>query len=211
MPLVVLGFVGQPTTIGTSAEWSDGNYRFAGGTDPLILAYSLLLIMLYLLLLNYSELGEQGALFPGVFRRFVAFWLDFIFAIMIFAPIIGILPTLVEWRRTGIFQWNFERTIPAPGDGLIALIGVLLIFVGLVFYYAWPLWRHKPSPGACIMGYQIIPDEGVTLTTRKALLRTVLGFSAIAGWPFAPFIARDRKNGKFWLDKVFHTRAVKLS
>jgi hypothetical protein len=43
-----------------------------------------------------------------------------------------------------------------------------------------------------------------------ALLRTLLGFIAACGAYLAPFIARDRKKGKFWLDKVFDTRAVTL-
>jgi uncharacterized RDD family membrane protein YckC len=210
IPLVVLGFVGQPVSMGVSAGWTDGNYRFAGGTDPFALAYSLVLITLYLLLLYYSELGKQVTPLPGIFRRFVAFWLDFVLALTLLTPIMGILPTVMEWRRTGVFEWSFERTTPAPGDGLLALVGVLPTFVGLAFYYTWPLLRRKPSPGTCIMGYQIIPDDGVEMTIRKALLRTMLGFVATAGWPVAPFIERDRKNGKFWLDKVFRTRAIKL-
>jgi hypothetical protein len=210
MPFVVLGFVGQPLSLGASAEWSDGNYRFAGGTEPWALAYSFLLIVLYLFMLFYSELGEQGLPLPGVFRRFIAFWLDFALAMMLFAPILGIVPTVTEWKRTGVFEWSFERTTYVPSDGLIVICGVLLTFVGLVSYYTWPLLCRIPSPGACIMGYQIVPDEGVTLTTRMALLRTLLGFVATAGWPIAPLVARDKGKGKFWLDKVFRTRAVKL-
>ena len=82
--------------------------------------------------------------------------------------------------------------------------------VGLVSYYALPLVRRKPSPGACIVGYQIIPDDGTTLNFRTAVLRTLVGFIAVAGAWLAPFIARDRKEGKFWLDKIFGTRAVTL-
>jgi len=123
----------------------------------------------------------------------------------------GILPALTEWKRTGVLAWNFERTTQAPGDNLMATIVGVSCFVGLILYYTFPLVRGKPSPGDCIVGYQIIPDEGTTLSFRKALLRTLMGF--IAAWAFylAPFVARDRKNGKFWLDMVFGTRAVKLS
>ena len=210
MPLVVLGFVGQLPRVGVSAEWSDENYLFAARTDPWALAYSLPLIALYLLLLLYSEPGEQGAPLPSVFRRFVACWLDSLLAIMVLAPIIGILPIVLEWKRTGVFEWHFERTIYVPGDGLIIICGFLPTFAGLAFYNAWPLLRRKPSPGTCIMGYQIVPDEGITMTMGTALLRTLLGFVAAAGWPVAPFVARDKGTGKFWLDKVFRTRAVKL-
>ena len=43
------------------------------------------------------------------------------------------------------------------------------------------------------------------------MLRTFLGFVAVSAFYLAPFLARDRKKGQFWLDKVFGTRAVRLS
>jgi uncharacterized RDD family membrane protein YckC len=125
-------------------------------------------------------------------------------------PIVGILPTLTEWRRTGVFEWNFERTTHAAGDGWLIGIATTSCFVALIIYYAYPLIRRRPSPGACIAGYQIIADEDATITPQKAVLRTLLGFVATSAWYLAPFIARDRKQGKFWLDKVFDTRAVKV-
>jgi len=207
--LVVRGFVGQPTNLGVSAEWINDRYRFAGGTAPWALAFALLVSGLYLLLM-YASPAVQRQPLPGVFRRFVAFWLDFILAMMVVAPILGILPALTEWRRTGVFEWNFQRTTPAHGDWLLATIGVALCFVALLFYYALPLIRLRPSPGTCIVGYQVLPDEGTTLSLRTALLRTLLGFVAVAAAYIAPFVSRDRTKGKFWLDKVFGTHAVRL-
>jgi hypothetical protein len=196
-------------TIGLTSEWNNGRYYFAGGTALWALAYALVLTGLYFLLMNASSC-ELGQPLPGVFRRFVAFWLDFILAIFAVGPVLGILPALTEWRRTGVFAWSFERTTPAPGDTLLAAVGLLLGLTTLVFYYALPLVLGKPSPGTCIVGYQVIPDEGKTLSFRRAVLRTLLGFIAPCAAYLAPFISRDRKNGKFWLDKIFGTRAVKL-
>lgn len=207
--LFIIGSVGEPTTLGISAGWTNNRYTFAGGTAPWALAFALVMIGLYLLLM-YSSHDALGLPLPGIVRRFVAFWLDFIFAIMTVGPILGILPMLTEWRRTRVFQWSFERTTESPGDGIIATIGVLLIFIALVFYFALPLARRRPSPGACILGYQIVPDEGTTFKFRAALLRTLLGFIAACCWWLAPFLSRDRKKGKFWLDMVFETRAVRL-
>jgi uncharacterized RDD family membrane protein YckC len=208
--LFVVSFVYEFPTIGASAQWTNGRYRFAGGTAPWALGCGLLIIGLYLLLM-YASPSDFGQPLPGVFRRFVAFWLDFILAMLAVAPIVGILPTLTEWKRTGVFAWNFERTTPAPGDALVAMIGLVFCTVGLVFYYALPLIRRKPSPGACILGYQIIAEEGTALSFRIALLRTLLGFIAVCCAYLAPFVARDRKKGKFWLDKVFGTQAVMLN
>ena len=58
------------------------------------------------------------------------------------------------------------------------------------------------------MGYQVLPDDGSTLTVGRALLRTLLGSAAVSIPFIAPFVARDRSKGKFWVDQVFQTRAV---
>jgi len=60
------------------------------------------------------------------------------------------------------------------------------------------------------LGYQVIPDEGRSLTLSDAIVRTLLGFLAVAMAWFAPYVLRDRKKGKFWLDRIFNTRAVTL-
>jgi hypothetical protein len=210
--LIVLSIVlsgAQPVTFGASAEWSDGRYQFAGGTNPPALLLAAVAISLYILLM-YAVPSELGKPLPGLFRRYVAFWLDFILAMVGITPILGLLPMIVEWRRTGVFRWTFARGSSAPSDGLLATLSVSVTFVALLFYYAWPLIRRRPSPGACVLKYQVLPDDGETLPLRSVVLRVLLGFVAVASFPIAPFISRDRKNGKFWLDKVFNTRALLL-
>lgn len=211
--LSVLPFVGivtGPTRIGLWAQWSNDHHSFGGGTQPWALVFSALTIGLYLLLM-YAVPSGAGMPLPGVVRRFVAFWLDFVLAMMAVAPIFGAVLALTEWRRTGVFQWAFERANAAPGDRLLIAAQLLLCSVALAFYYAFPLLRRRPSPGTCVVGYQVIAEDGITLTVRTALLRTLLGFVALCLAYLAPFIERDSKNGKFWLDKVFGTRAVMLS
>jgi hypothetical protein len=204
-----VSFFSEAATYGISAEWTNGSYRFAGGTHPVALTFSLIVSVLYCLLM-FAPTPSLGGPLPGVLRRFVAFWLDFILAMTLIAPVMGVLPTLAEWKRTGNFEWNFERTTHAAGDGWLTAVGVLLLFAGLVFYYAFPLVRRRPSPGACITGYQIVPEEGVTMTLKTAILRTLLGFIAACAAYIAPFVARDGTKGKFWLDAIFGTRALIL-
>jgi uncharacterized RDD family membrane protein YckC len=86
----------------------------------------------------------------------------------------------------------------------------MICIAGLLFYYAFPLTRRRPSPGACIAGYQIVSDDGLTMIVRTAIMRSLLGFIAAGAAYLAPFVARDRKKGKFWLDAVFDTRALTL-
>jgi uncharacterized RDD family membrane protein YckC len=207
---LVLSFVYEIPAIGVSAEWTNNRYSYSGGTTPWAIASAFLVAVLYFLLMYASPSGT-GQPLPGVFRRFVAFWLDFMLGMVAIAPFLGILPLIREWRRTGVFAWTFVRTTPAPGDTLQATVGVLCCSVALVCYFALPLIRRKPSPGTCILGYQVIPVEGTTVGLRTAVLRTLLGFIAVCAAYLAPFVSRDRKRGQFWLDKVFGTQAVRLS
>jgi uncharacterized RDD family membrane protein YckC len=206
---IFIGNISEPATYGISQQWTNEDYSFAGGTHPVALMLALLIAVLYLLLM-FAPPTSLGEPLPSVFRRFVSFWLDFILAMTLIAPVMGILPAITEWKRTGSFQWHFERTLHAPGDGWLTAFGLTFLVAGLVFYFSFPLIRHKPSPGACITGYQIVPDDGTTMTVRTAVLRTLLGFIAACAAYLAPFVARDRKKGKFWLDAVFGTRALRF-
>jgi uncharacterized RDD family membrane protein YckC len=198
----------EPYTVGASASWVNGRYHMAGGTNPLELCFAALIGGLYVLLLFAPPVAGDRA-FPGVFRRFIAFWIDFLLAMFMIAPVLGIVPTITEWQRTQQFQWTFERDTVASGDAWIAGVSVFFAFVLLTFYFALPLIRRKPTPGACVLGYQIVSDSGEALTLRAAVLRSLLGFIAVCSAYLAPFLFRDRKAGKFWLDKVFHTHAVR--
>jgi uncharacterized RDD family membrane protein YckC len=206
---VFLGYISEPAKFGLTQQWTNGTYSFAGGTHPVALILALIIAVLYLLLM-FAPPANLGEPLPSVLRRFVNLWLDLFLALMAISPIIGILPAVTEWRRTGTFRWSFTRTLHAPGDGWLTAVGAILVIAGLVFYFAFPLIRRRPSPGACIIGYQVVPNDGTTMTPRTAVFRTLLGFIAACVAYLAPFIERDSKNGKFWLDKVFGTRAVML-
>jgi hypothetical protein len=195
-------------TIGASVEISNGNYRFVGGTRPRYVALALLMAVSYVALMNATVPVSTRPL-PGVFRRFVAAQLDFM-AITVLGSVVGILPVLAEWKRTGQFAWTFERNTPSSSDDFIAILGALLCFVLMFVYFLVPLIRRRPSPGACILGYQIIPDKGQSLTIENAAMRIILGSVALGSWPLTPFIHRERSRGKIWIDSVCNTRAVKL-
>ena len=205
----VIAFCVTSTTIlGVSSESSsDGGYNLSAGTEPWAICVATLIIALYILLL-YAEPARVDQPFTSLFRRYLAFWIDFFIAMSATAPIVGILPAVIEWRRTGLFQWSFERTFPAPNDEFMSTATLLLATGIVVLYYAAPLVRRKPSPGSCILGYQLVPDPERTITIGMAVLRTLLGFVAVC---LAPFTARRHGKGKFWLDKLFGTRAVRLN
>ena len=205
---MIVALSSEPATFGLSQTWTNGQYRFSGGTSPLLLLLSVWFLTLYVLL-NRGKPVLVGRPLPGIIRRFVAFLLDFVVAMLIFTPVLGIVPTVVEWRRTRVFQWHFERTFLAPADSLLvnSLMGAIAIL--LFLYFLLPLVRRRPSPGTCILGYQVIADEGGAIKFDTAILRMFLGFIALLVWPISASLGRDRQNGKYWVDRVFKTRAVR--
>jgi len=189
-----------PYTIGLSGEFSQDKYRIAGGTAPWALTFAILIISLFFSLMC-ARPAEYEPMPSGWLRRTIAFWIDFVLAVTAVGAVLGTLPMVVEWRRTGVFVWNFERTTPAPGDALLSVFLFVLAVPALVFYYALPLVRGRPSPGACVMGYQIVADEGVALTWDLAIKRTLWGWTSFLG---------DRKRTKLRIDESYKTHAVKL-
>jgi hypothetical protein len=197
--MLVMSSLDAPTTIGLSGESSGDRYRIAGGTAPWALFFAALAIALYLLLM-YSSPAHHGRTILGWWQRLAAFWLDFFLAMMTVSPILGLLPVLAEWRRTGVFAWSFERTSPAPGDGLVFAVMFAIAIPALALYYTWPLVRGRPTPGACIMGYQIVGNNGPTLTLGAALRRTLWGFTFLRDW----------REKSLRIDEISETHAVGL-
>jgi len=198
--LVAIFSADTPFTIGLSGEFSHDKYQIAGGTAPWALAFAVLIIILFFLLMNTPP-AKHEPLSSGWWRRTIAFWIDFVLVITAASAVLGILPMVVEWRRTGVFVWNFERTTAAPGDDLLFFLLFVLAVPVLALYYAWPLVRRRPSPGACVMGYQIVANEGATMTWDVAIKRTLWGWTAFLG---------DRKKAKLRIDESYNTHAVKL-
>ena len=196
-------------TIGVSSELSNGNYRLVAGTRPQYLTLALLVVIAYVALMKVT-IPPSTRPVQGVVRRLLAFLLDFMLALMPMGSVLGLIPVLVEWKRTGRFAWVFERNMPTPSDDLIANIGVSMCFILLFLYFLVPLIRRRPSPGTCILGYQIIVDPGQSFTLGKAAARIFLGCIAVGFWPVTPFIGRERQVGKIWIDRVCSTRAVEL-
>jgi hypothetical protein len=99
LPIVMLllfsGFLkSDAISLGASVEWSNGQYRFAGGTESWALMLAVGIIGFYLFLV-YSPPTSPGGPIPGVFRRFIAFWIDFMVGVFAIAPILGAVPTLL--------------------------------------------------------------------------------------------------------------------
>jgi RDD family len=197
-------------SLGFSIETVDGRTSISGGTHPALICFAVVFMLLYTNLM-LAEAPTTGISYPGVFRRFVAFYVDFLFSMLTITPLIGIIPMFVEWKTTGVFEWTFERNTSAPSDPVVLAITMLAGGSALLLWYALPLVLGRPSPGCLVLRYQIVSVEAKPIPWRTAISRVLLGFIAACAALIAPFVARDRKKGQFWLDKVFDTRAVKIT
>lgn len=199
----------EEIAFGASIEWVNGEYAFSAGARPWSIGLAAVILVAFVVFMQARGV-ESARPLPGLLRRFGAFWLDFVLALFALGPLLGIVPMVVEWRRTGVFTWYFARNTQAAGDVSVALLLTSLLIIGLLFYFTIPLVLRRPSPGACVAGYQVVADVGYSLSLRRALLRNLVGYIALCSAWIAPFVGRNQQDGKFWLDKVFHTRAVHL-
>jgi uncharacterized RDD family membrane protein YckC len=191
---------------GAAPTWLDGNYGFEAGALPWSLAVGILGLSLLFALISSSG-GKTTGPMPHLFRRWIAGWIDWILAFVVPTPFAGLAFAWIEYRRTGVFKWISQS--PEPSDPQLGAIA-LFIFLSSVLYYAIPWWLGKATPGACIFGYRVSPDEGSRLTLVSAIMRVLLGSVALLAWPswiLSFFLKRNRSAGKFWLDAAFKTHA----
>jgi hypothetical protein len=195
---------------GSGPTWLDGNYGFEAGAPPWSLAFGIIGVGLFIVLIS-SSVDESAKPMPHLFRRWIAGWIDWILAFVAPTPFAGLAFVWIEYRRTGVFKWIIQSQDPS---NLQMDMIVLFILFSMVLYFAVPWWLGKPTPGACILGYRICPNDGSRFTFRNAIFRVLLGSVALLGWPswiLSYFLKRDKSRGKFWLDAVFKTHAQRLT
>lgn len=212
LAVIAIDSSSEEAGLGISINWVNGDYSFSGGAPPWTLAFSGVNIALYGLLYA-SEGNASSRPMPHLFRRFLAGLVDWMLAIFTVATLLGLIAVLIEYRSTGVFERVIDRQEPHPLDTLEAVVDLPLLFGGMVSYMVFPLMKGKPTPGACIFGYRVTPDEGSRMTLWFAALRALLGSVALLGWPcwiMAYALKRDKVHGKFWLDHVFRIHAEYL-
>jgi len=191
---------------GLGPPWLDGNYGFEAGAPPWSLVIGFLGAGLLIALISGS-VEKTARPMPHLFRRWIAGWIDWILAFLAPTPFAGLVFVWIEYRRTGVFSWLSQSQEPSA---LQLNIIFLFIFCFFFLYFAIPWWLGKPTPGACILGFRVVADEGSRLTFGRAIYRVLLGCVALFGWPswiLSFFLKRDKASGKFWLDVACKTHA----
>lgn len=211
--LIVAMAIHSGESVGVSVSWQNGEYSFSGGAPPWSLAFGIVIVSLYIAM-SLSEVNPTLRPMPNLFTRWLAGLIDWVLALVGPASFLGLVAVLMEYKRTGAFDWVIDREQYESGDWVLSLLGVLgLMFVVMPAYFVLCWKRGKPTPGSCVFGYRIVEDEATSLTLWRAYLRALLGAVALLGWPcwiLAYTLKRDKVQGKFWLDQIFKTHAEVL-
>lgn len=129
--------VGQ---VGYSFVSKDGNTFVSAGTSPVMVAFGVLGVVLYAVLMVQGDHVE--ILGPAKFwRRAAAFAVDSYYGILVTSSLEALLPVTAEAARTGHFAWQFERNYGTSLDGAFAFLFVVIAALLFFLYFAFPLTR----------------------------------------------------------------------
>jgi hypothetical protein len=140
-----------------------------------------------------------------MWRRFFAFYIDFLFAVLMSACWMGFTELSIEAARTGVFSWSIHRR---PTDWDIALGWILLLpyITAILVYFAWPQHRGRQSPGDLLLGIGLKYDKPLSLS--QAVGRVLLGLMALSAWIVTVPLALTDSQKRMWQDKSYGTRMV---
>jgi len=118
----------------------------------------------------------------GVWRRFGAFYLDFVFVLIIVTPLVAVPLLLAEASYTGMFKWSFEREFSRPDDSSYLFLGIFAGFLALFFYFYLHGRVGRPTIGQYVLGYRVVRATE-TLGKPQYALRVVFSFIGLCWWP----------------------------
>lgn len=199
--------------VGVGVSWNGDDYSFSASAPPWALAFTGVSTVLCVFLL-LARVDCSSRPMPHLFRRFAAGLMDWAITLVMFASMQGLASVLVEYHRTGVFNWVIDRDKQQPWDVPEAAIGLLFVFAAMTVFFAVFFSKGTPTPGACIAGYRVCADGSSPLTFWRASLRALLGAMALLAWPgwiLAYTLKREKAKGKFWLDTIFRTHAEYLT
>lgn len=155
----------------------------AAYTTPIAPLFSVLGIVLVFVLMR-QELQVGDSRIAPLWRRYVAFLIDFWFSLFVFANVTAMAPLLLEAERTGSFQWRFERDYSVPSDWTMAVL-ILICIATMVAYYVSPLANRRQTVGFWRLRIATVSSGGmvVALPLSTVFRRAYMEFSGL----FSPF------------------------
>jgi len=103
------------------AAYGGKDVHVAAGTTPVALVLALVGLV-FLSALTGTELRVDDCQIAPLWRRYIALAVDFWFFVFTYAALTAMIPLTLEARRTGKFQWAFERDNFVSSDGILDVL-----------------------------------------------------------------------------------------
>ena len=145
----------------------------------------------------------------GLWRRFGAFFLDFMAVLVVISPFMAIPTLLVEANITGNFQWAFERDFARPTDTQYILPSVISVFLVMYLYFYFYAKYNKQTLGQYVLNYKIIPIDEESMIPQYGL-RVFFSYIGLCTWPVSVFLALRKNNKACWWDTTTNTKVIRV-
>ena len=146
----------------------------------------------------------------GVWRRLVAFYIDFVVVLLAIVPIAAVPLLIAEAGHTGAFEWSFVREFARPGDELFVLPGIFASFAALYFYFFLQPSTGRQTVGEYLLGFKVIAATDIGSGPLYGA-RPITAFIGLCTWPISVYFALRTPDKTFWWDTRSRTRAVMVS
>jgi uncharacterized RDD family membrane protein YckC len=189
-----------PGVGGGAREWSNGATTVSATSSSVALAWSLLGILLFVILMTRNQSAVPAGV-PAWWRRAGAFFIDFHFGVITLAGVATMVALVLEAEKTGHFVWNSQPRYSDPTE-FVLLIPLTLLFMAVLFlYFAFPLTRGKQTVGCFVMRIKVTPPFGTEgcFTWPGAVRRTWYEFRGLGRWTSLLKPKRDA-DGNTWYD-----------
>ncbi len=129
----------------------------------------------------------------GLVRRSVAFTIDLTIAAIGVFPFSSMLGLFLEYLATGVWAWSFERDFFRASD-LLAILGMLLAFYGIFYYFKWHFKNEKQTLGQHLLNFKLIPSG----ENSSMGMRAFIALCNFSWWPIWPWTIFKRKQDYWW-------------
>lgn len=143
-----------------------------------------------------------------LWRRLVAFLIDYFVSLMMIIPTIILVIVASRYFMTGDWAWTFQLAQESTTN----LIGFLSFASTIILMYLY-FWLHtrfgRATLGQYVMGFQIMADSDHPRFGWSPLF----AFIAMCSWHLWIWFKKDEdsKIGQYWWDRASGTRAFMVS
>jgi len=177
--LGVLFFVFGSSSV--SSQQINYKYQFTASASLASILCSLGLLLILFLTPNKNKIYISENIVP-LWRRIVAFFIDFTVILLIATPPAVLLVLIAEYRFTGNFLWQVKRDWSRNSDFLIIPIGFILVTLAFIIYLSLPPTKGRQTLGKYLLRYHFYSPNKSKITLIQSVSHTILGFFLSCIW-----------------------------